>query len=254
MFLRYFHCAVPRAISQRALKPMDIPFLRMFSVYNSADSIECYIEPIDNTSFFLHPFKKIRFWWRYLFYGWWNLKKNQFLIKRTFPDRDFSIAEIIQNALKLHSGVNKALANHDLQQLEELCTLRTAQILKQQALNQPKCIWKLEKHISKPKLLNLSRAQADLKGEEFFVQAVVRLHTLQSLRTDKGSPKIEKPDIENVVIQQRSWTSPIRWQLWGSVPSTPVNTVRKTLPDGQVTFVAKPSKKSFLKQLFSGKE
>lgn len=112
MFLRYFHCAVPRAISQRALKPMDIPFLRMFSVYNSADSIECYIEPIDNTSFFLHPFKKIRFWWRYLFYGWWNLKKNQFLIKRTFPDRDFSIAEIIQNALKLHSGVNKALAKY----------------------------------------------------------------------------------------------------------------------------------------------
>ncbi|EPY51828.1 respiratory complex assembly protein [Schizosaccharomyces cryophilus OY26] len=219
--------AFSRFMSQQPIRMLDIPFMN------------CYVEPKDEYSVFTHPYLKLRQWWRSFRYRNINIYKSRYFLRRNFPGRAFNMNSIVGEAVRLHSSVNCALASHDSQVLENNCTLRASQILRNQLKQLPKCEWKVEKHLSSPKLLNLSCAQADMQGNEFFIQAIVRLHTLQSVSIDQASPSSKrlKEEIENVVIQQCSWIPPVRWQFWGLVSSTAANAVKKKLPDGQTAFV-----------------
>ncbi|EPX70667.1 respiratory complex assembly protein [Schizosaccharomyces octosporus yFS286] len=216
-----------RFMSQQPIRMLDIPFM------------QCYVEPKDNYSLMTHPIKKVRQWWRSLRYRNINIYKSRYYLRRNFPSRTFTMKSIIGEAVRLHSSVNSALASHDSQVLENNCTIRAAQLLRKQSKQLPKCQWKIEKYLSPPKLLNITCAQADMQGNECFIQAVVRLHTLQSVSLDQASPSSThlKEEIENVVIQQCSWIPPVRWQFWGLVSSTPETAVKKKLPDGQTAFI-----------------
>ncbi|EEB06859.1 respiratory complex assembly protein [Schizosaccharomyces japonicus yFS275] len=216
-----------RLFTQDAVRPVDAPFLR------------CYIRPYPRPSFWKHPILALKTVWRILVREKLVSLRNRLLLRRSLPGYAFAWKSLPALAEQLHSALNTAIARHDLDAIDKVCTVTEARQLKSHLKDSPVFTWKREAWVQKPKLLATNIAPVNFSGNEFFIQCVVRLHSRQSVQFDSSQPKSEDECVENIVLQQKTWVQPREWKIWGFVPSCESDSVKMKLPDGQVAYISR---------------
>lgn len=198
-----------------------------------------------------HNWRLRKKWFKVRFTELYSLLAYKWLVVRPRPKLE--ISKIAPMAAKMHESMYKDFAAGNMAAMQnDVCTGLFGSLRARVQQRKPNTFlrWSIKKHLSAPKLCSYKAAvlpggKGELNTERNAqIQAVVKLHTLQSLqhaqriakregikgalvtREENLGPEEEKESVEYIVVQRSMRKGKLNpWQIWGFTNETTLEQV-----------------------------